>query len=118
MNAIKLLLSIIEGPVDMEIYRQIADSLDDFQILINRMEIIYENFTKEDLGLPEAASLTDIIDALERYSFQGNITEGFNIFCLINQLAIALADVRETIKAFKETTIYQFFFKNTGNVEV
>ena len=84
MNAIKLLLSIIEGPVDMEIYRQIADSLDDFQILINRMEIIYENFTKEDLGLPEAASLTDIIDALERDSFQGNITEGFNIFCLIS----------------------------------
>lgn len=30
MSAIKLLLSIIEGPVDMEIYRQIADSLDDF----------------------------------------------------------------------------------------
>ena len=30
MSSIKLLLSIIEGPVDIEIYKQIADSLDDF----------------------------------------------------------------------------------------
>jgi hypothetical protein len=53
MSSIKLLLSIIEGPVDIEIYKQIADSLDDFQILIHRMEIIYEKFTHEDLGLSE-----------------------------------------------------------------
>lgn len=30
MQAIKLLLSIIEGSVDPEIYRQMADSFDDF----------------------------------------------------------------------------------------
>ena len=118
MSAIKLLLSIIEGPVDMEIYRQIADSLDDFQILIHRMETIYEKFTKEDLKLPETATLAQVNDALSRGSFEGNITEGFNIFCLINQLAIALHDVKEKIKAFEATIIYQFFSKNTGNVEV
>ena len=102
----------------MEIYRQIADSLDDFQILIHRMETIYEKFTKEDLKLPETATLAQVNDALSRGSFKGNITEGFNIFCLINQLAIALHDVKEKIKAFEATIIYKFFSKNTGNVEV
>jgi hypothetical protein len=30
MSAVKLLLSLIEGSVDKEIYQQISDSLDDF----------------------------------------------------------------------------------------
>ena len=52
MSAIKLLLSLIEGSVDMDIYRQIADSLDDFMILIKRMTIIFDVFISEELGLP------------------------------------------------------------------
>jgi len=51
MTAIKLLLSIIEGTVDVDIYRQIADSLDDFVILTDRMESIYEKFVREDLNI-------------------------------------------------------------------
>ena len=50
MSAIKLLLSIIEGSVDMDIYRQIADSLDDFLILTKRMESIFDRFIREDLN--------------------------------------------------------------------
>jgi hypothetical protein len=57
MTAIKLLLSIIEGSVNIEIYRQIADSLDDFIILTNRMESIYEKFVKEDLNISENSTL-------------------------------------------------------------
>jgi len=52
MSAIKLLLSLIEGSVDMDIYRQIADSLDDFMILIKRMTIIFDVFISEELELP------------------------------------------------------------------
>lgn len=48
------------------------------------METIYEKFTKEDLGLPESASLAQVNATLSRDSFKGAITEGFNIFCLIN----------------------------------
>ena len=29
-----------------------------------------------------------------------------------------MTEVREKIKDFKETIIYEFFFKNSGNVEV
>jgi len=56
MMAIKLLLSIIEGSVDIDIYRQIADSLDDFVILQLRLEMIYDKWIKEELNLPESAT--------------------------------------------------------------
>jgi len=110
MSAIKLLLSIIEGSVDMDIYRQIADSLDDFLILTKRMDGIYDRFIREDLNLnPETASLTQVKNALRKDSFKEKIIEGFDIYCLINQLAIALPDVGEKIKAFSSTNIYEFF---------
>ena len=85
MSSVKLLLSIIEGAVDKVIYRQIADSLDDFVILNNRMDMIYDRFISEDLGLnPDTATLSQIKTALRKDSFKGNIIEGFDIFCLIN----------------------------------
>jgi len=110
MSAIKLLLSIIEGSVDMDIYRQIADSLDDFLILTKRMGDIYDRFIREDLKLnPESATLTQVKGALRKDSFKEKIIEGFDIYCLINQLAIALPDVGEKIKTFSSTNIYEFF---------
>lgn len=60
MSAIKLLLSLIEGSVDMEIYKQISDSLDDFNILLKRMEVIFDRFVTEKLELPSDASLVII----------------------------------------------------------
>jgi len=55
-SAIKLLLSIIEGSIDLDIYRQIADSFDDFMILQSRMEEIYEKFISDELNLPDTAT--------------------------------------------------------------
>jgi hypothetical protein len=60
MSAIKLLLSLIEGSVDMEIYKQISDSLDDFNILLKRMEVIFGRFVTEKLELPDGATLDEI----------------------------------------------------------
>jgi hypothetical protein len=101
MSAIKLLLSIIEGSVDMDVYRQIADSLDDFLILTKRMGDIYDRFIREDLKLnPESATLAQVKGALRKDSFKEKIIEGFDIYCLINQLAKALPDVGEKIKTF------------------
>ena len=37
-QAIKMLLSIIEGPLNKVIYQLMANSFDDFQILTKRME--------------------------------------------------------------------------------
>lgn len=118
MSAIKLLLSLIEGSVDMDIYRQIADSLDDFMILIKRMSIIFDTFIVDDLGLPAETSVEQVNKSLRRDSFLGNIIEGFDIFTLINQLAIALPDVRDIMKPYMQTNAYLFFKYHTGNVEI
>ena len=82
MNSIKLLLSLIEGPVDTEIYRKIADSLDDFTILKKRLESIYERFLDEELGLPPDAPISQITLSLKKDSFKNQIVEGFDIFTL------------------------------------
>lgn len=85
MQSIKLLLSIIEGSIEVTVYRQIADSLDDFQILTKRIKHIYERFVREELGLdPDEASVAQVNAALRKDSFRSHIREGFDIFCLVN----------------------------------
>jgi RyR and IP3R Homology associated len=58
-NAAKLLVSIIEGPIDAEIMKAIKKTLDDFAVIFDRMNSIYEKFVSEVLNLdPESASLS------------------------------------------------------------
>jgi len=55
---VKLLLSIIEGPIDAEIMRSIVKTLDDFLVIFERMNIVYTTFLTETLNLdPEQVSL-------------------------------------------------------------
>jgi hypothetical protein len=56
MNSVKLLLSILEGPVDEDISSRISASLGDFYVVIKRMESVYYQFLEEELGLPKDAS--------------------------------------------------------------
>jgi hypothetical protein len=44
--------------------------------------------------------------------------EGFDIFCLINQLATAQPELEEKLEALSQMNSYKFFQSNTGNVEV
>jgi len=50
-NAVSLLLSILEGPVDEEIYQKVSASLGDFQIVIQRMGTLYKEFVQSELQL-------------------------------------------------------------------
>jgi hypothetical protein len=52
MNSVKLLLSILEGPVDEDISERVSSSLGDFDIVVKRMEFVYIMFLEEELGLP------------------------------------------------------------------
>ena len=70
MQAIKLLLSIIEGSIELPVYRQIADSMDDFIILQRRMQQIYKSFVSDELQLdPEKASVATVNAHLRKESF-------------------------------------------------
>jgi len=107
--AIKLLLSIMEGPPNKEIYREIAESFDDFKILQNRMTEIYHKFVLQELELPLTSTPKEINSRLVKDSFKGCIKEGFDIYCMINLLAITIPGVGDKISDFAEERIYKFF---------
>ena len=70
MMAIQLLLSIMEGPPNEEIYQEIADSFDDFKILQMRLTEIYTKFVEEELNLSiNTATPKKIKDLLSKDSF-------------------------------------------------
>lgn len=56
--------------------------------------------------------------SLNKDSFRNNVKEGFDIFNLINQLALSLPEVLEALGDFTKGEAYQFFKFNTGNVEI
>jgi hypothetical protein len=56
-KSVTLLLSIIEGPIDAEIMRSITKTLDDFAVIFERLNIVYQAFVSSlDLD-PESATL-------------------------------------------------------------
>jgi hypothetical protein len=50
-KAVTLLLSIIEGPIDVEIMRSIVISLDDFVVIFERIHHVFMEFVKTELNL-------------------------------------------------------------------
>lgn len=100
MNSVKLLLSILEGPVDEEISSRISASLGDYQIVIQRMENIYKQFLEEVLMLPPDAPPSKVQKALKKDSFDSCILEGFDIFSLLNQLVEVLPDEKYKLDRF------------------
>lgn len=118
MNAVKLLLSIIEGSVDEKIYEKVSQSLGDFQIILSRMETLYYEFVTDELGLPENSTLDTIQSSLKSDSFDGQISEGFDIYDLLNQLSDVIQRDRERLIKFENNNAYSFFKKNTGKIEV
>ncbi len=56
-----MLLSIIEGPIDNEIMKNITVSLDDFLVVMERLNYVYHKFITEVLNLdPEQIELEEI----------------------------------------------------------
>jgi len=61
MKSVRLLLSIIEGRIDHDIFKNITLSLDDFEVIFERMNHVFKRFLQEELKLnPETATLAQI----------------------------------------------------------
>ena len=118
MNSVKLLLSILEGPVDEDIYEKVSASLGDFQIVIKRMETLYKEFVTETLELPESAKTSTVQSALRSETLDGNISEGFDIYSLLNQLGEVIENDKKKLENFEATESYKFYKKNSGKIEV
>ena len=69
-KAVKLLLSIIEGPIDNEIMKTITVSLDDFLVVMERLNYVYHKFITEVLNLdPEQVDLEEIQEETTKEAF-------------------------------------------------
>lgn len=118
LNSVKLLLSILEGPVDVEISERISASLGDFQIVIKRMESIYYQFLEEELNIPADSPFSKVQKSLGKDSFDSCILEGFDIFSLLNQIVEVIVEDRSKLVKFLDCQFFQFFVMNSGNIEV
>mmetsp|Transcript_17612 Transcript_17612/g.17331 ORF Transcript_17612/g.17331 Transcript_17612/m.17331 type:complete len:242 (-) Transcript_17612:1146-1871(-) len=64
-----------------------TQAIDNFLIVFQRMDSIYKKFVKQKLGLdPNTASLSNVTNKLQKDSFDGSISEGFELFILIKLL--------------------------------
>ena len=119
MKSVRLLLSIIEGRIDHDIFKNITLSLDDFEVIFERMNHVFKKFLQDELKLnPETATLAQIQNSLKKDSFEGDIQEGFDIFILVSSLADSYIDARRKIDAFRQSNYFQFFEANTGQIEI
>jgi hypothetical protein len=118
MNSVKLLLSILEGPVDEAISSRISASLGDFYVVIKRMESVYIQFVEEELKLPAESSEAKVQKFLQKDSFDSCILEGFDIFSLLNQLVEVIPEDCVKLDRFKDQPFFKFYVRNSGNIEV
>lgn len=90
-----LLMSLIEGEVDLDIMMRMAFSLD-MSVLKARMLNVFTTFAQETLGREEInikdLNLNLIQSKLKRDSFEGTINEAFQIYILMNSLKDSLEE--------------------------
>ena len=66
-----------------------TQAIDNFFIVFQRMDLIYNKFVKEKLGLdPTTASLNHVTNNLQKDSFDDSINEGFELYILIKLLLV------------------------------
>jgi hypothetical protein len=73
MSSVKMLLSILEGPVDEDISSRVSASLGDFDIVTQRMQNVYETFLTDVLNLPKDADAKKVQNSLQKDSFDSCI---------------------------------------------
>lgn len=93
-----LLISLIEGEVDLNIMTQMAFSLD-IGVLKERMLTVYKNFIAEVRGKERGGqvdvntvSLITVMKEMRRNSFDFTIKDAFQIFILFNSMRDTLDD--------------------------
>ena len=123
MKAVNLLLSLIEGSPETDIIKRMTQSLDNFQIVFQRMQIVYERFLREELGLKQENPSLDFVNrSLTRKSFDTFIKEGFDLYILVNCLADNYPEAKNRLKSSefepKQFVAYEFFQDHTGRIEV
>lgn len=122
-KTVNFLLSLLEGDVDKEILKRMTDALD-FNGIKQRMSEVFYYFVEEELGIIDRIGLDiGIINSkLKKNSFEGRISEGFNLYCLMIKLADDYKPARKYVQKASFDDIqwlaFNFFKMHTGRIEV
>jgi hypothetical protein len=123
----ELLVSLIEGEVDLEIMSQMAFSLD-IGVLKERMLKVYKNFVAEVRGMSadevdvNNVSLLQVMRQMDRFAFDSTIQECFQIYILFNSMNDTLEDQKDILKmenfSMSQRKALEFVKHNTARIEV
>jgi hypothetical protein len=122
-KTVNFLLSLLEGDVDKEILKRMTDALD-FQGIKERMSEVFYYFVEEELGIKDKIGLDIglINSKLTKNSFEGRISEGFNLYCLMIKLADDYKNARKFVQKSQfndsQWMAFNFFKMHTGRIEV
>jgi hypothetical protein len=87
---VTLLLSLLEGDLDIPKVQKMAGSLD-YTVVKDRMLIVFTFFAQQILEQPDLdvaqVTISQINNRLIRDSFEGTINEGFELYILMQTLA-------------------------------
>lgn len=125
---VTLLLALLEGTPEITVINKMSQSLD-FTLMKERMYYVYKEFVIELLKLKNTKDenianilITTVNNSLKQDSFEGPINEGFDIYILLQSLAVHSKDVREHLSDSEFTPgqkkANEFFAAHCGRIEV
>ena len=98
MSVVQLMVSSIEGHPDIELVRGVTLALDNFSVAFSRMKIVYERFVVEVMGMKKESTAQQVNSILFRGVFDSFVSEGFNLYILVNKLADTSPDAKKHLK--------------------
>lgn len=110
-----MLTSLLEGEIDIDIMNRMAFSLD-FFVMKDRMLSVFTQFAQEVLDVEDIdmkeLSLNKLIKRLKKESFEGTVSEAFEIYILMHSLADSNEEAKQNIerKSFTKEQLKAFEF--------
>ena len=121
-KSVKLLNALIEGDTHPEIFEEM-NSLD-FNFMIRKLSVYYENFVSSKLKLnPKTAQPTIVTNKMNQDSFDQKMLESFDVYILLANLADLNQNVRDKLVNTADYTelernALEFYQINTANIEL
>jgi hypothetical protein len=117
-KTVTLLLSLLEGEVDLAISKQIAERLD-VPMCKRRLLELFRSFVAT-FGLQVKPGVLEQVNRLvKKESFQDCLMEGFELFALLSKLEdLKLLSGRHVFQSNEEEIAFEFFSSQTASIEV
>jgi len=116
-----ILLSLLEGNPDEEIYLKIGETLD-VGVIRERIAKVYSHYVTTELNLKPDARATTINSTVSSENFEDYIYEGFDLYVLLKKLSGHIPRISSELRpehfTMDEQRAYEFFQSRTCRIEV